>query len=325
MVHELDKSQKKNKNVDATINSATILSTPDALKLGGSEIQSLRTDSKLSEDDLSRVNSRKGLIKLLTKKSVNFKKALSFLKYEEELELLQIEFIKLQRWAVENDQRIAILFEGRDAAGKGGTIRRFVEHLNPRALRIVALPKPTEEELGQWYFQRYSKHLPNKGELVFFDRSWYNRAVVEPVMGFCTPQQYERFMRQVPEYEHMLYEDGVHIIKFWFSISKDEQDRRFKERRLNPLKQWKLSPIDAEAQALWDKYTYYKEEMLSKTHTSFSPWIIVKANNKKRARLESMRHVLERFPYAGKETADVRLYPDPNVLTRFHRNVHKID
>lgn len=325
MVHELEKSQKKNKNVDATINSATILSPPDALKLGGSEIQSLHTDSKLTEDDLSRINSRKGLIKLLSKRSVNFKKALNFLKYDEELELLQIEFIKLQRWAVENGQRIAILFEGRDAAGKGGTIRRFVEHLNPRALRIVALPKPTDEELGQWYFQRYSKHLPNKGELVFFDRSWYNRAVVEPVMGFCTPQQYERFMRQVPEYEHMLYEDGVHIIKFWFSISKDEQDRRFKERRLNPLKQWKLSPIDAEAQALWDKYTYYKEEMLSKTHTSFSPWIIVKANNKKRARLESMRHVLERFPYAGKETADVRLYPDPNVLTRFHRNVHKID
>lgn len=325
MVHELEKSQKKDKNLDATIAGASILSPPDPVIINSGETQSLRADSKLSEDDLKKINSRKGLKKLLSQRNVNFQKALNVLRYEDELELLQIEFIKLQRWAVDKGQRVAILFEGRDAAGKGGTIRRFVEHLNPRAMRIVALPKPTEEEHGQWYFQRYSKQLPNKGELVFFDRSWYNRAVVEPVMGFCTPQEYERFMRQVPEYEHMLYEDGVHIVKFWFSISKTEQDKRFKERRLNPLKQWKLSPIDEEAQSLWDKYTYYKEEMFSKTHTSFSPWIIVKANNKKRARLESMRHVLERFPYSGKESVEVSLYPDPNIVTRFHRNIHKID
>ena len=169
------------------------------------------------------------------------------MKYEEELEKLQIELVKMQRWVQEKKRRIAIIFEGRDAAGKDGTIRRFIEHLNPRTLPVVALPKPTEEETGQWYFQRYIEQLPNRGELVFFDRSWYNRAVVEPVMGFCRDKQYNHFMRQVPEFEHMLYEDGVTVIKFWFSISKDEQLKRFQSREVNPLKQWKLSPIDAEA------------------------------------------------------------------------------
>lgn len=192
-------------------------------------------------------------------------------------------------------------------------------------MRVVALPVPTEEEKGQWYFQRYIKQLPNRGEIVFFDRSWYNRAVVEPVNGFCSQEQYERFMRQVPEFEHMLFEDGVLLIKLWFSISKDEQVQRFASRRQNPLKQWKLSPIDGRAQDLWDAYTRYEEVMFSKTHTTFSPWIIVKANNKRKARLESMRYVLSTLDYNGKENTGVPLFPDPNTITRFQRSVNNLD
>lgn len=284
-----------------------------------------KAEYQLTEEDLLMANSNRGLMELLRSRNIRLKEVMSTLRYEKELVCLQIELVKLQRWVSDNGKRVAILFEGRDAAGKGGAIRRFTEHLNPRSLRVVALPKPSEEERGQWYFQRYSKHLPNEGEIVFFDRSWYNRAVVEPVNHFCTEGEYSRFMQQVPEWEHMLYEDGVTIIKFWFSISKDEQARRFGMRKHNPLKQWKLSPIDEKAQELWNDYTHYKEEMLSKTHTSFSPWIIVKANNKKNARLESIRYVLDNIPYAGKEHAKVRIMPDPNVVTRFHRNINKID
>lgn len=233
--------------------------------------------------------------------------------------------VKLQRWAEDKNRRIAIIFEGRDAAGKGGSIRRFMEHLNPRAMRVVALPKPTEEETGQWYFQRYAKQLPNRGEIVFFDRSWYNRAVVEPVNGFCTTEQYKQFMRQVPEFEHMLYEDGITVIKFWFSISKDEQLKRFQSRKKNPLKQWKLNPIDSKAQELWDKYKHYKELMFSKTHTTFSPWVIVKANNKRKARLESMRYVLSAIDYDVKDDSEISLFPDPNVVMRFHRSAINLD
>lgn len=281
--------------------------------------------SALTHEDLRRVTSREGLIELLRRRDVNLKKVVSVLRYEEELALLQVELVKLQRWVNKTRTRVAILFEGRDAAGKGGTIRRFTEHLNPRSLRVVALPKPTVEEQGQWYFQRYTRQLPNPGEIVFFDRSWYNRAVVEPVNGFCTTAQYQTFVRQVPEFEHMLYEDGLRLIKFWFSISKSEQQERFEARRNNPLKQWKLSPVDHRAQELWDEYTRYKEEMFAKTHTSFSPWIIVKANSKKRARLASIRYVLSQFDYEGKSSAEVTLTPDPNVVGRFHRQIKKID
>ena len=279
---------------------------------------------KLTEEDLLLINDNRGLVELLRSKNIKLKDIFETLQYEKELVDLQIELVKLQRWIQETGQRVAVITEGRDAAGKGGTIRRFTEHMNPRALRVVALPKPSEQELGQWYFQRYSKQLPNKGEIVFFDRSWYNRAVVEPVNEFCTEQQYRQFMQQVPEWEHMLYEDGIIIIKFWFSISKDEQQRRFDSRKTNPLKQWKLSPIDNRAQSLWDKYTEYKEEMFSKTHTSFSPWIIVKANNKKLARLESIRYVLSLFDYPGK-TSKVRVHADPNLVGRFHRGSIKLD
>lgn len=276
---------------------------------------------ELSRDDLALIHahSRDALVELLRQRAVDVRVALETLHYETELVELQVELVKLQRWVQRNNRRIAVLFEGRDASGKGGAIRRFTQHLNPRAMRVVALPKPTEEERGQWYFQRYTRQLPNQGEIVFLDRSWYNRAVVEPVMGFCSDIEYERFMQQVPEYEHMLYEDGVAIVKFWFSITKEEQRRRFESRREDPLKQWKLSPVDTKAQDMWDRYTFYKEQMFSKTHTSFSPWIIVRADDKRAARLESIRHVLNLFQYAGREEARVRIAPDPNIVQRFHR------
>lgn len=209
------------------------------------------SETKLQAEDLVRINTSRGLIELLRSKHIKLKDVMESLRYEEELVSLQVELVKLQRWAQDKGKRVCILFEGRDAAGKGGAIRRFTEHLNPRSMRVVALPKPSEAEKGQWYFQRYSKQLPNAGEIVFFDRSWYNRAVVEPVNSFCTINEYDRFMQQVTEYEHMLYEDGIMIVKFSFSISKEEQLSRFNSRKVNPLKQWKLSPIDGKARELW--------------------------------------------------------------------------
>ena len=254
-----------------------------------------------------------------------YQKLLKSFNYETELLKLQTELVDLQHWVAKHKKRVCVIFEGRDAAGKGGAIRRFTEHLNPRSMRVVALTKPTEVERGQWYFRRYIKELPDPGELVFFDRSWYNRAVVEPVMGFCTDDQYKKYMVQVPEFEHMLYEDGVIIIKFWFSISKAEQLRRFNSRLANPLKQWKFSPVDKEGQKRWDLYTSYKEQMFSKTHTSFSPWIIIKTNDKKEARLESIRYVLSQFEYDRKGSANTAILPDPNIAQRYHRLIKQID
>lgn len=247
------------------------------------------------------------------------------MQYESELLKLQAELVDLQQWVAKNKKRVCILFEGRDAAGKGSAIRRFIEHLNPRSMRVVALTKPTEVEKGQWYFRRYIKEMPNPGEIVFFDRSWYNRAVVEPVMGFCNNNEYNEFMVQVPEFEHMLYQDGIELIKFWFSISKEEQVARFNSRLQNPLKRWKFSPVDQEGQKRWDDYTYYKEQMFSKTHTAFSPWIIVKTNIKKEARLESMRYVLSRFNYDNKGNSKTSLLPDPNIVQRYYRMLKQID
>lgn len=277
----------------------------------------------LSLEDLQKINSSKGLKELLRSKNIDFKKVLKKIRYEEELKKLQIELVKFQRDVQINKRRIIIIFEGRDAAGKGGTIRRFTEHLNPRSMRVVALPKPTEEEKGQWYFERYIKNLPNPGEICFFDRSWYNRAVVEPVMNFCSEEQYNTFLRQVPEFEHMLFEDKIVLIKFWFSISKEEQKSRFEERKTNPLKQWKISAVDERAQDNWDAYTHYKEEMFSKTHTSYSPWIAVQANSKKSARLESIRYVLSSLDYEGKDSETVRLAPDPTIVNRY-RTLKKV-
>lgn len=268
--------------------------------------------------------SKKSGLRLLAK-GKKVQKALRTVMYEEDLVKLQVELIKLQNWVYENNKRVMVIFEGRDAAGKGGAIKRFTERLNPRRYRVVALPKPSDVEAGQFYFQRYFAHLPNPGEIVFFDRSWYNRAIVEPVFGFCSEEQYEKFMQEVPEIEHALIDDGIIMIKFWFSISKEEQKKRFKERELNPLKQWKLSPIDKEAQKMWDRITYYKEEMFSRTHTTYSPWIIVKSNDKKSARLESIRYVLSHIPYEGREKAEINLHPDPDIVQRYHRKSKQID
>ncbi|QBA65528.1 polyphosphate kinase 2 [Muriicola soli] len=276
-------------------------------------------------EDLSQAKKRKDLIEIALNKGMPVNKALQNLRYEEELRLLQIEMVNFQRWVKKNGIRVAVIFEGRDAAGKGGAIKRFKQHLNPRSTRVVALSKPTDVEKGQWYFRRYIKELPNPGEIVLFDRSWYNRAVVEPVMGFCNQQEYNQFMVQVPGFEHMLYEDGVKIIKFWFSISKKEQKKRMDSRLLNPLKKWKFSPVDQKGQELWDKYTYYKEHMFAKTHSTFSPWIIVKANSKKTARLESMRYVLSQFDYSGSHKSKTTILPDPNIVQRYFRQIEQID
>lgn len=279
----------------------------------------------LNIEDFTNIKSKEDFLELAKTKNLKISKVLKKIHYEEELKKLQEQLVNLQQWISNKGLRVAVIFEGRDAAGKGGSIRRFTEHLNPRSMRVVALPKPTEVETGQWYFRRYIKKLPNPGEIVFFDRSWYNRAVVEPVMGFCTKEQYDRYMVQVPEFEHMLYEDGVILIKFWFSISKQEQVKRFESRLKNPLKRWKFSPVDQRGQELWDDYTFYKEQMFSKTHTSYSPWIIVKTNDKKEARLESIRYVLSQFDYKGKDNSKTTLFPDPNVINRYHRHILQID
>jgi polyphosphate kinase 2 len=279
----------------------------------------------LTQKDFENVKTQNDLYDIIDKNNFSIDKVLSTLQYEKEKRYLQIELVKLQQWVKKNKKRIAIIFEGRDAAGKGGNIRRFTEHMNPRSMRLVALNRPTNVERGQWYFTRYIQHLPNPGEIVFFDRSWYNRAVVEPVMGFCTQDQYQQFMVQLPEFEHMLYEDGVIIIKFWLSISREEQLKRFDARMDNPLKRWKFSPVDKKGQELWDVYSKYKEQMFSKTHTSFSPWTIVKTNNKHEARLECMRYVLSQIDYEGKDDSNTSLLPDPNVIMHYYRTSRKYD
>jgi polyphosphate kinase 2 len=235
--------------------------------------------------------------------------------YERQKYRLQVELLKLQAWVKETGARVVILFEGRDAAGKGGTIKRFMEHLNPRGARVVALEKPSEVEQGQWYFQRYVEHLPTAGEIVLFDRSWYNRAGVERVMGFCNEAEYTEFMRQCPEFERNLVRSGIHLIKFWFSVSQKEQRRRFKERRSHPLKHWKLSPIDMASLDKWDEYTRAKESMFFYTDTADSPWTVIKSDCKKRARLNAMRYVLHRLPYASKDAAQVGAV-DPLLVGR---------
>ncbi|PTN50382.1 polyphosphate kinase 2, partial [Achromobacter xylosoxidans] len=222
--------------------------------------------------------------------------------YEKQKYNLQVELLKLQAWVKATGQRVVILFEGRDAAGKGGTIKRMMEHLNPRGARVVALEKPSDTEKGQWYFQRYVQHLPTAGEIVMFDRSWYNRAGVERVMGFCTQNEYLDFLRQVPDFERHLVSSGIHLIKFWFSVSQEEQRRRFLQRKVHPLKQWKLSPVDLASLDKWDDYTRAKEAMFAHTDTADAPWVVVKSDCKKRARINAMRYVLSRLPYEGKSS-----------------------
>ena len=253
--------------------------------------------SELTPKNLKKLNSKRGLKLFLKERDMTPAKALRILNYEAKLKKLQEELIKLQQWVEDEGEKLVVIFEGRDAAGKGGAIRRITQHLNPREFNVVALPKPTPEEQGQWYFQRYIKNLPRSGQITFFDRSWYNRAVVEPVNGFCTDKEYKIFMNQVNNFEQMLIESGVRLVKFYFSISKDEQARRFKDIKASPVKKWKFSPVDQTALERWDDYTDYKKKMFEKTDTKIAPWIVIKANKKMRARVEVVQKLLEIVPY----------------------------
>lgn len=285
--------------------------SPDDVAALSKAIQEIKsTKSKENNADQALANGwREG--------AYPYKNLLSRKSYEQQKYHLQVELLKLQAWVKETGQRVVILFEGRDAAGKGGTIRRFMEHLNPRGARVVALEKPSEVERGQWYFQRYVSELPTAGEIVLFDRSWYNRAGVERVMGFCSSDEYAEFMRQAPEFERNLTRCGIHVIKFWFSVSREEQRRRFKEREMHPLKQWKLSPIDLASLDKWDDYTKAKEAMFFHTDTADSPWTVIKSDCKKRARLNAMRYVLHKLPYKNKDINAISSL-DPLLVGRAH-------
>ena len=252
---------------------------------------------ELTSKNLKKLNSKRGLQLFLREEDMSVAKALRILSHETKLERLQEELIKLQQWVESEGEKIVVIFEGRDAAGKGGAIRRITQHLNPRELNVVALSKPTDEEKNQWYFQRYIKNLPRNGQITFFDRSWYNRAVVEPVNGFCTQNEYEVFMNQVNQFEQMITESGIRVVKFYFSISKDEQSRRFEDIKSSPVKKWKFSKVDESALKLWDDYTSYKAKMFEKTNTEIAPWIIIRANKKSKARVEVIEKLLELIPY----------------------------
>ncbi|QKE26600.1 polyphosphate kinase 2 [Arcobacter aquimarinus] len=246
------------------------------------------------------------------------------LEYEKRLIKLQIELLKLQNYVKEKGLKVLMLFEGRDAAGKGGTIKRITEHLNPRGARVVALEKPSDLEKTQWYFQRYTQHLPSAGEMVFFDRSWYNRAGVEPVMGFCTTEEHHEFLREVPEFEKMLVKSGIILFKFYFSVSKKEQAKRFKKREVDPLKQYKLSPVDKESQNLWEKYTIAKFSMLMASNTDIAPWTIIKSDNKKKARLNCISHILLNIDYANKTKEDIFSY-DEDIIISGTQEIEKME
>lgn len=274
----------------------------------------------LNQDELSRINSKEGILELLKSKDFDLEKILKKLKYSENMEFLQEELIKLQNWMINSDKRVLIIFEGRDAAGKGGTIKRFTDGLMPRYHRVIALPKPSETEKGQWYFQRYTAQLPTADEIVLLDRSWYNRAVVEPVNGFCTAEQYDHFMTQVNDFEKMLVNDGIYIFKFWLDITKEEQENRFHERRTDPLKQWKIGPVDAKAQELWDNYTKYRDIMFKQTDSKHCPWIFVNADSKKKTRIECIKYVLNALDYEGKSDSKISLKPDKDIIN-LYRNL----
>ena len=256
---------------------------------------------KITEKDLKLLNKKKGLKLFLSRENSSISRTLRYLRYENRLIQLQEELIKLQKWVKNNNEKIVFVFEGRDAAGKGGAIRRITEHLNPREFKLVALSKPSDEEIGQWYFQRYINLLPRKGTMVFFDRSWYNRAILEPVNGFCSDEEYDIFMNQVNDFERMITESGVRLIKFYFSISKSEQEKRFQDIIDSPIKKWKFSALDKKALELWDDYTDYKDKMFSKTNTIIAPWKVIKANRKTKARREAIEHVLTSIPYDDKD------------------------
>lgn len=254
-------------------------------------------DKLYTPEEIELLNSKVGLYTLLKNKKVNLDKVLEEVKYMVALKKKQEELIKLQNWVIQNDKKIVIVFEGRDAAGKGGAIRRITEYINPRHFKTIALNVPTDDERKQWFFQRYINQLPKPGEIVFFDRSWYNRAVVEPVNGFCTEEEYKIFMSQVNDFERMLIQSNTYLIKLYFSISKEEQAKRFKDIKEEPLKRWKMSKVDEKAQELWDDYTWYKDKMFEATNTEIAPWLIIDANKKSSARMEAIEHVLKVIPY----------------------------
>ena len=308
------KNVKKDKKKDKPVKS------PSALKVVENNID---TDKKVLEKGQKKEKKlKKNLSEHTSFKNVNKKKSKKrqaiwvkkfTLAYEEELNHLQIELLKWQKHVIAKEERVLLLFEGRDAAGKGGTIKRIVEHLNPRGARVVALLKPSDRERTQWYFQRYVQHLPSAGEIVLFDRSWYNRAMVEPTMGFCPDEENKRFLKDVPMLEAMLVKNGILLFKFFFSVSKDEQMSRFKARETSPLKQYKISPVDREAQERWDDYTVRKFQMLNETNRTISPWTIIRSDNKKKARLNCIKHILSKVEYENKISED-RLQTDPEIV-----------
>lgn len=277
------------------------------------------SDAKQSKKIVYDLNAKNGKIPWNADGSYPYEKKMNVLEYEQHKHELQIELLKMQNWVKETKQRVVIIFEGRDAAGKGGTIKRFMEHLNPRGAHVIALEKPNARERNQWYFQRYIQHLPSKGEIILFDRSWYNRAGVEKVMGFCSDQEYLEFLRQTPDLERMLVNSGIIVFKYWFSASRTEQFNRFKSRQKDPLKQWKLSPIDMASLERWDDYSKAKDDMMFHTHTNDAPWTIIRSDDKKRGRINCMRHFLSTLDYPGKDDrvvgkADPLIVGSPKTL-----------
>ncbi|WP_420733455.1 polyphosphate kinase 2 [Brevibacterium luteolum] len=305
MSDERNKGTKTSDSATGNGSAAEFELTPEGVPDFANEIDEIRELSKKLKSRSSDSDA--------WKHGYPYDQKLTRRRYEREKRQLQIELLKMQTWVRETKQKIVIIFEGRDAAGKGGAIKRFTEHLNPRGARVVALEKPTEREKTQWFFQRYVQHLPAGGEIVLFDRSWYNRAGVERVMGYCTPTQYLEFTRSCPEFEIMLVQSGTHIIKFWFSVGREEQLHRFGARRTDPIKQWKLSPTDLASLDKWDAYTEAKNAMFFYTDTPAAPWTVVKSNDKKRARLEAMRYVLNQFDYPGKDQRVART-ADPLIV-----------
>ena len=252
---------------------------------------------EIASKNLKKLNSKIGLLSLLSKKPLNLDRAIRYVDYQKKLKKLQVELIRLQTWAINKEERIIVIFEGRDAAGKGGAIRRLTERINPRYMRIVALSKPSKDQQSQWYFQRYIEQLPKAGEIVFFDRSWYNRAVIEPVNEFCTQKEYEVFMNQVNDFERMILESGIHLVKIYMSISKKEQSKRFADIKSDPLKQWKMNKLDEKAQDLWEDYTEYKNAMFQKTNTKMSPGKSVRAKRKTEARVNVINQIIDLMSY----------------------------
>ena len=303
------KSKNKSKTLAAKETEQIAITDEKAVK---KEKKSHKKGKKLKRD-LSEHTSFKNLNKKKSKKRQAVWVKKFTLAYEQELQKLQIELLKWQKHVIANEQRVLLLFEGRDAAGKGGTIKRIIEHMNPRGARVVALLKPSDRERTQWYFQRYIQHLPSGGEIVLFDRSWYNRAMVEPTMGFCTDEENKRFLKDTPMLESMLVKNGIMLFKFFFSVSKREQLRRFDSRETDPLKQYKISPVDREAQERWDDYTLRKFQMLNETNRTISPWVMIRSDNKKKARLNCIKHILSQVEYKGKISPE-ELEIDPEIV-----------